>query len=295
MMALGSVTSGVIATNAVGSGDIATGSVLSGTIASGILQPVQFGYIGGMITSYTSGSAAGTSGSVNITRGMCSDTSGILLMTLASGLTKTIASGTTWQSGTSKAGLDAVYPVASLQSGWLHLYAISDGNVADAILHNSASGLPPVLPSGMIYSRRIASLRTDGSGNVVPYVQQNDTVLFTQTRLEKNSLDILSGTTNSYTMTTPPGVAVDWLGSIEYQNPTVNVALSVIGNGMDAVLNTAQAAFATRTQVTNTRVTVGWITIPLGTSGLLRVITGIQSGQVTINTLGYKDYRGKDL
>jgi hypothetical protein len=258
--------------------------------------PSPLGYIGGMVTSYASGTAAGTSGSVNVGRGMCSDNSGLAMMFISSGLTKTIASGTTWQSGTNKAGLDAVYPVASLQSGWLHAYAISDGSVTDMIMCNSVSGLMPVsFPSGMIYSRRIGSIRTDASGNVISFHQYGDNFLPDQPFVDVNTNALVSGTT-IYTLTTPPGIKTQALLNVAYTNQVgaATVYFTPITSDASVGVGAAVGAITYRNPAIG-NFAAGPAAIFTDTSGRIRVQNNFQSGQLFVGTGGWIDARGKDL
>jgi hypothetical protein len=278
---------------------IASGAVTSGTISIAARNQVfaPIGYMAGLVTSYVSGSAAGTSGTITITPGMCRDSSGLINLSLNAQLTKTIASGTTWVSGNGNAGLDAVYPLASLQSGWLHVYAIGDGNVTDVVLCNSVSGLVSAsFPSGMIYNRRIASLRTDASGNIWSYHQYNDTFMFDRAFQEINGATMASGATTQ-TLTTPPGVKTQALMNLVWQNFVAggaNVYISPISADPSAA-----AAGSTGTTLRN-ETSGGFIGIgnqPCFTdaSGRVRITTQNASGILFLATQGYVDPRGKDL
>lgn len=278
----------------VTSGLIGAGAVISGNIASGLLVTL-FGELHGLVTSYTSGSAAGTSGSIVIGKGICSDTSGVIYLPFASGITKTIASGTTWKSGGGNAGLDAVYPLASLRSGWLHLYAISDGNITDAILCNSVSGLTPLsLPGGMVYSRRIMSLRTDASGNVEPYHQYGDSVIMDQPQADVNTTALISGTT-IFTITTPPGVVTQALLNVAYTNQVGAATVYLTSINQDAAIGVGAAIGAiTYRNPAVGQFAAGPAAVFTDTSGRIRVQNNFQSGQLFIGTQGWVDTRGKD-
>jgi hypothetical protein len=276
---------------------LTSGAVTPGSIASGVNYVVApYGYIAGMITSYTSGAAAGTSGSVNIGKGVCVDTSGTFTMKITSGLTKTIASGTTWVSGNNNAGLDAVYPIAALQSGWLHMYAISDGNITDSIICNNVSGLTPVsLPSGMIYSRRIASLRTDASGNIVPYYQVGEKFLYKIPPQDFVGIILASGVSTLTFPSFPPGVRNTALIQCGFIAPTVLSELYIYSMDQDQVQVIGNTAPTTLLPVAAQYNSVGLLHILTNTSGQIRVNHNAgSSGTIFIGTQGWIDTRGKD-
>lgn len=290
----GDVASGLIAANAISSGNIASGQIASQHLVSGLILTI-FGQINGLVTSYVSGSAAGTSGSLNISKGMCSDTSGVQYLLVASGLTKTVASGATWKSGTGSAGLDAVYPVAAMRGAVLHTYAIGDGNVTDTIMCNAVSGLTPVaMPSGMIYSRRIASIQTDGSGIVVPYTQVNDNFYYGSVQNDVQGASIQSGQYLTPTLTVPTGVVVEAVVNVSYNTTAFqNLGLNTPPVASGIIPGSTSPELATiRLQAAGIG-TQGLIHILTNTSGQIQVSV-TASGSYNVTTLGYEDKRGKD-
>lgn len=269
-----------------------TGTYPNPTIASGVLMQNWYGDINGLITSYTSGSAAGTSGSLNVGKGRAADTSGVYMMQIASGLTKTLASGTTWKSGTSNAGLDAVYPVASLQSGWLHVHAIGDGNITDVIICNNVSGVNPVsLPSGMTYNRRIASIKTDASGNVVPYIQTGDTFLWANHKNDYVGVTLASGIT-TLNVSVPKGITTTTILNAGFSNPAAGQSLFLISLMQDAIVSAGGAPTAYN-EVAGQFGVVGSLQI-VAVSGSIRAKTVAASGSLYLTTEGWIDTRGKD-
>jgi hypothetical protein len=267
-------------------------TVLSGTMLSpGLLASVfpPFGFFNGLVTSYTSGSTAGTSGTVYITRGVCADTSGTFVIQFTSGFNKTMFSGTTWASGTGNAGFDASYVSLSGKQN-LYVYAISDGTVSDILFHSSVSGIAPVMPSGMIYSRRIASLTTS-AGIIIPYIQTTNRFTYNQVVVNDGTTTPAStpgATTISLSVPYGHGRGVEWIGIADLTNGT-----SVILTDPDCDDQTVAATMTAGLTGTQTRNDF-MVQVPTNASGQIRArVAG--SGTCNLSTIGFIDDRTVDF
>jgi len=91
-----------------------------------------------------------------------------------------------WTQGTNQGGLDTGSIAADT---WYHMYAIAkpDG-LADAIFSTNAT--TPSLPAGYTLFRRIGSVLTDSSANIVQFFQNGDIFHYNTPRLD---IDVTAG------------------------------------------------------------------------------------------------------
>lgn len=125
-------------------------------------------------------------------------------MRLASSLTKQLDAA--WAVGTNAGGLDTGSIAANT---WYHVWLIqrSDTGVVDAL--SSTSATSPTMPANYDRKRRIGSVLTDGSANIIPFKQTGD---YFQWDLASVILEVsvtgfaVPTTATLQTLTTPPGV-----------------------------------------------------------------------------------------
>lgn len=128
------------------------------------------GHIGGLGTSRASATT------LTVAAGMCTDSTGAAIINLASALTKSTAGA--FAAGNNQNGMGKGLTIAN--STWYHAYAfVPSGTVAvngvyagDVYFDTSASGANT--PTGALYFRRIGSFKTNGSAQIVAYVQDGD-------------------------------------------------------------------------------------------------------------------------
>jgi hypothetical protein len=266
---------------------IASGTITSGMIGSGIVAPLLpiFGYIQGLTTSWSGSIFNPISGKLSVTRGMCADTSGTFLMKFTSGFNKTLISGS-WQSGNGNCGFDAQSP--ALSKATLHVYAISDGNVSDMLLHYSVSGLNPLMPSGMIYSRRIASLVT--SGNIpLSYNQIGNRIIYTSGIIGEGQ--VLNSGAKLISVSIPTQVKTTWIGNLDLQVDWSGLCLISSPDVDDEIPAFGRATFA-NTSLSGTE--CAWLEVPASISGQIRTRINL-SGSLNVSTVGFIDYRQLDF
>lgn len=121
------------------------------------------GYIYGLALS-----TAGSSSSFGVAAGEASDSTGSALMALASAYTKTTSA---WAVGTGNGSLDAG---SIANTTWYHVHLIKrvDTGVVDVLISTSATA--PTLPTNYTLSRRIGSMKTNGSAQWMKFVQDGD-------------------------------------------------------------------------------------------------------------------------
>lgn len=237
------------------------------------------GYLSGLTLS-NDGTSPNTT--IDVATGVCADSTSTVLWK-TSALTKVLNSSGVWTAGTSGNGLDTG---AKANSTWYHVYAIrKDADGSGDVLY-SLSATAPTMPSGYTYFRRIGSIKTDGSGNILAFKQVGDTFYWAAT--VSDGAPALIGTSASLlTLTVPTGVQVDALFKASMlTSATVSVLFTspdendqVPGNALiDLIANTAYASgdFERRTN----------------TSAQIRGRAS-SSQNVNIGTYGWKDSRGR--
>lgn len=213
-----------------------------------------------------------------------SDASPYYLMSLGSILTKRLDAA--WAVGNNSGGLATG---SKANSTWYHVFLIqrSDTGVVDVMFDTSVTGANA--PANYDRKRRIGSVRTDGSGNILAFFQDGDLFLWSTVKADVNT----SVTTSAIlcTITVPLGLRVRaWLqcntvGTSEHlyvsspqvtseaSNISVNTNLSYPGSGGSRIPVELEVLTNTSSQV-----------------------RAIASGSTTlnVNTKGYFDSRGSD-
>jgi len=150
------------------------------------------GYLAGCGTSNNSG-APNTK--IDVAAGMCADSTNAALIRVTAG---TIDCGTVGANG-----LDAG---ALANSTWYHIFAIMKADTTQALLA-STSASAPTLPSGYTYFRRLGSVRTNGSAQILAFTQIEDkfSLAASVTDVSTASMGVA---TALYGLTVPTGVKV---------------------------------------------------------------------------------------
>ncbi len=146
-------------------------------------------------------STAGSSATFGIAAGEASDSTGTFLMTLASAYTKTTSA---WAVGSGNGSLDTG---SIANTTWYHVYLIkrTDTGVVDVLTSTSATS--PTLPTNYTLSRRIGSMKTDGSAQWVKFIQDGDRFLWSSRTADVAATN--PGTSAvTRTLSTPLGVRV---------------------------------------------------------------------------------------
>ena len=154
------------------------------------------GHIFGLTTSYA------TATTYSVAAGeAASEASARAAIVLAASITKGLGA---WSAGTGNGSLDTGTIAANT---WYHIHAISssDGTLNDVLL--SLSATTPTLPSGYTASRRIGSIRTNGSSQITPFVQLGDD-FFLNTPVNDISINPIPATATLYPLSVPSGVRV---------------------------------------------------------------------------------------
>lgn len=213
-----------------------------------------------------------------------------ILMTLGTAFTGT--TGGTWVVGSGQPKLDVGAIAAAT---WYHVFLIerTDTNVVDILF--SLSPTAPTLPTSYTKQRRLGSFQTDGSANILAFVQDGDRFQWTVLRgQEVNSLN--PGTSAvTRTLSVPTGVHVVWLGQAGVVNAGAlgwayfsDLATDDTGaNGIGQLFYQAGVASAGAAVP---------LQIRTNTSAQIRSRLSFSDGttQLVMSTYGWLDRRGQD-
>lgn len=161
---------------------------------------------------------------IDIATGKAVDSGGTDNMALASALTKRLDAN--WVVGTNQGGLDTG---SKLTSTWYHVFLIkrTDTGVVDVLF--SSSFASPTMPTNYTKKRRVGAVKTDSSGNIIPFLQYGDEFLWKS----PPALDVdttISTTRSNHTLASvPSGLSLRVMVNVLIRHAT-NVALAYISN-----------------------------------------------------------------
>ncbi len=165
-------------------------------IKDGRSQRLPFNFIGGLRLAQ----AADTDHDITIAAGDARDPTDAADLTLAAAITKQIDAA--WVVGTNQGGMDtSTVANTTLYAVWL--IKRSDTSVVDALFSTSFSA--PTMPASYDYKRLIGAVKTNGSANIIAFVQRGDEFWFTGDVVEDiDDATITDATFESGTVSCPP-------------------------------------------------------------------------------------------
>jgi hypothetical protein len=240
--------------------------------------PIYRSYLAGLVLS-----SSGPSTTFSVAAGQAVDSTNVLLMALASAMSKTTSA---WAAGSGNGGMDTGSVAINT---WYHVYLIANasGSTVDVLFSLSASA--PTLPGGYTLFRRIGSMKTNGSSQWTPFLQNGDRFSWVTPVLDVNGVTL---TTTASTLTLPScptGVVV---------TARLNVAGAPAVYNYFSALNTADMAPASAAApgASSVSETVNFwysIEVELNTSAQLRG-RGFASVSSYVVVFGWWDRRGRD-
>lgn len=268
-----------------------TADITVPTLVSSVNAGVLRGYIDGLITSRASTTT------VTVAAGAARDSTDAHCIYLSAATTKTLQSSGSWAAGTGNNGLDTG---ARANSTWYHVWAISQAAGASPDVLFSTSATTPTMPSGYTLKRRIGSIRTDGSGNILAYFQYGDQFLW-NTPVADISATNPGTSAVTRTLTLPTGVKVEALLSVGFsagsvgENPAYlyisSLDVADVSPNVSGALT--WAAYSASAVVNNSG---GQARVWTNTSAQVRsrVLLSSTNTNLHINTNGWIDPRGRD-
>jgi len=161
-----------------------------------------YGHIFGLIMSNDAANAGTT---LNVSRGCAADSQNNYLIPIESTFSKVIQSSGTWSAGAGGNGIDSGVVAAN---SWYNVFVIrndSDGS-GDVLLSTSISS--PSLPSGYSSFRRIGSIKTSSSGQIIPFTQIDDEFIWKTAAWDVQGITTLSSTSMLLGLSVPPGLKI---------------------------------------------------------------------------------------
>jgi hypothetical protein len=211
---LNTTLTAAIAAKVAKAGDTMTGLLVlsanpSAALGAATKQYVDAATVVSPIRNYLTGltlSTAGASTTFSVAAGVATDSTNVESILLAAAISKTTGA---WAVGTGNGGLDTG---TILNDTWYHAYGIKrpDTGVVDACVSLSAAA-PTTggnIPSAYTRSRRIGSMKTNGSGQWTKFSQNGDEFLWDVSVLDVNGVTPGVTTAQTKTLTVPTGVQV---------------------------------------------------------------------------------------
>lgn len=139
---------------------------------------------------------------INIAAGACTDATNTAMMNVGA-LVKQIDA--TWAQGTAAGGMASGASLAA--NAWYHLFVVKTSALTDVMFDSSATCLNGRTNNGVLYYRRIASVLTDSSSNLVPFFQVGDRFFWTGQKGDVYSVTGGSASlTELFPLTVPSGI-----------------------------------------------------------------------------------------
>ena len=246
------------------------------------------GYIDGLILS----NDTDTDHDINITAGVATDAGNAVLMSLSSETTKQIDAA--WSVGDDAGGMLSGSVAADT---WYHVFLIrrSDTGVVDAGFYTA---LDPsgVLPTNYDQYRRIGSVLTDGSANIIGFSQVGDEFLWDDPPLD---IDVSNPGTSAVlrTLSVPPDVKVWANFTFRHFSSGVNIESYFSAPDVD---DEAPSDSAGPLSDGNSSTGYAWVhnhsPVRTNTSGQVRsrITNSDANTSLRMVTRGWIDQRGKD-
>ena len=224
---------------------------------------------------------------IDVSTGICIDSTNTVLMELLSSITKQIDA--TWVAGTNQGGLFSGTVAADT---WYHFFLIrknSDGSI-DAGFDTSITATN--IPTGYTAYRRIGSVLTDGSNNIIGFVQFGDVFVWNDPISSYDGAPPTSPT--NYVFTCPSDVRTLVLVGWEIYDPSSELNLYVTISCPD-VTGTASSSTMTaaNSMWSNAGGCGGMATVLSNTSSQLQIDSTSSNCTLRANTQSYIDTRGR--
>ena len=259
--------------------------------ASGV--PVTLSPVRGLIAGL--GLSGGGSQTLTIASGVATSDDFTTTMTLGSTYTKTFSN---WSVGSGTGGLDTG---SIANNTWYHVFEINrpDTGVTDILLSTSAT--TPTLPTNYTKQRRIGSIKTDGTPNIITFFQNGDDFLWsTMPALDYNATNPGSSAVLVTLAAAPSGVRTKVLLNAQLNNTSPLTNMTWLISSPD-VANTAPGYAASplgsiggiASAIGNS--VVGQVQVWTNTTPQVRstVATSNANVSVQLQVVGWTDNRGR--
>lgn len=258
------------------------------------LQATPWSYLGGLTTSRASATT------LSVSAGFCVDSTNLIGISLASAMTKSTAGA--WASGNNSNGMGQGLTIAN--TTWYHVFAIINTGVADIYFDTSVTAANK--PTSTTAFRRVGSFLTNGSAQIISFIQDGDLFQWLAPVQDLNSNNPTTGSAVTRTLASvPTGVNVSASLQVVVNNASgafsatcylSDLATNDVAPTASLFTDTSTALAATGGVVTS----AGRINVRTNTSAQIRTRITATGGAsdasltFTLNTLGWIDARGKN-
>ena len=261
--------------------------VAASRIATYIDAGLPRGYLSGMGLS----NATDTEHDITVAVGEVRDNANAVDIVLASAMTKRIDA--TWASGSGNGGLASGVSIAT--NTWYHVHAIVVSGSVDIGFDTSITAANLVANNSASAFRRIGAVLTDGSSNILNFIQDGDEFIFKAQIVNINATAI--GTSRvTQAVSTPLGVQtraiLGLVGQVASSNSGVRVTLTH-PDVTDATPTNQNANNAGENSSNNNGTFAGGTHIVLTNTSSQIAIRQDFDSTVSMNTNGYYDRRGQ--
>jgi hypothetical protein len=242
-------------------------------------------YIDGLILSNNAGTP---NTKIDISAGIAMDNTNAHIMPSAATLTKILQSAGAFAAGTGNNGL---FTGARANSTWYHVFLIrktSDGSI-DAGFDTSITAAN--IPAGYGAYRRIGSIKTDGSGDILAFTQSGEGFYWQQPLLDVSVTGLTNGT-STYAVNVPPDVVVEAI--------IQGYAASSLGSGTYHIntpsFNDVALYFAPTgvSPATGVAATFGRVRVLTNATQQVQFNTNLSGTDIHMGAYGWVDSRGKN-
>ncbi len=234
---------------------------------------------------------------IDIAAGSANDSTNALRLTLAAGVTKRLDA--TWVTGTNQGGRAS--GVSLSINTWYHLFVVSVGGVIDCMFDTSVTCANGVSGNAVTHYRRIGSVFTNGSSQIIKYWQTGDIFTWDDVRTDINVATPAEADVSA-TLSTPLGVMT--LAQCYATISATTSAAATVYVLLDETRQTSIAADATTSlfiiasNLTYATKGGGYAEVVTNTSSQIRYRFGYSTTPAVIgfliNTVGWVDSRGKN-
>ena len=257
----------------------------AGGTATPLFFGVQFytflrGYLGGLQLS-NDGTTPNTT--IDISPGVAVTDDQLAILTTSVTFTKTTAA---WAAGSGAGALDAGSVAAST---WYHVYIIFNATTG-ALDFLISTSLTPTMPAGFTNKRRLGSIKTNASSNILPFVQRGDVFIWKNASLDVNITNLSTTQLLETLAGVPPGLPFDALIRGNFTNAAAaNLLLSPPDESGDTTITTGNLTASCIAGGSN-----GFnLTIRTNASQQINALASAASTTLHVNTYGWIDTRGR--
>ena len=228
---------------------------------------------------------------VNITAGFATSSDNTVSMNLASETTKQIDAA--WSTGDDAGGLSSSLTIAI--DTWYHVFLVNIGGSVDVLFDTSLTCANGVADHTVTDYRRIGSVLTDGSANIIQFIQVGNH--FVWKNLVSDSTTVLTTTASTITLSVPTGIRC--MAKIVYSISEISSA---------ALRARLFPTDVTDTAITNTNANIGSqtgsgtdapaeqgeILLLSDTSAQIKGRSETLLTTTVLSVAGYEDFRGQE-